>query len=107
MIETTDWYVVASLADRRAGSGMSAGPGAGGAVPAFIGEREAYFPELGGMIRSTIIDRYRMQPAEAFEGPCLIEERESTTVVASRRRGQGRSFGHLAIGSIGDAGNER
>jgi N-methylhydantoinase A len=45
------------------------------------GRRPAYFPERGGFIESSVYDRYLLRPGHELEGPCVIEERESTTVV--------------------------
>lgn len=46
------------------------------------GERDVFF-SLGetGQRRCPVYDRYRLQPGAAFAGPCIIEEREATTVV--------------------------
>jgi N-methylhydantoinase A len=96
-IETMDWYVVASLSNGHACGAISADAVAGGSGCAIIGEREAYFPELGGMIRSKIIDRYRMEAVDAFEGPGLVEERESTTVILPGDVVRVDHLGHLVI----------
>src|SRR6266700_516082 len=42
--------------------------------------REAYFPEARGYVDTPVYDRYALQPGAAFQGPAIIEERESTTV---------------------------
>ncbi len=96
-IETTDWYVVASLSNGHSRGGVGADPVGGEARSAIIGEREAYFPECGGMIGSKIIDRYRMRAIDAFEGPCLVEERESTTVILPGDVVSLDRLGHLVI----------
>jgi N-methylhydantoinase A len=44
--------------------------------------REAYFPEARGYVDTPVYDRYALQPGAAFQGPAIIEERESTTVAA-------------------------
>ena len=49
------------------------------------------------MIPSKIIDRYRMKASDAFEGPCLIEERESTTVILPGDLVSIDHLGHLVI----------
>jgi N-methylhydantoinase A len=97
-IEATDWYVVASLAskDRSFFEGRDEACVAP-TGPAFTGEREAYFPELGGMTASRVLDRYRMKSNETFEGPCLVEERESTTVVLPGDNVRVDQAGHLVI----------
>jgi len=48
--------------------------------------REAYFPEARGYVDTPVYDRYALQPGAAFQGPAIIEERESTTVAAPGAR---------------------
>jgi len=95
-IEATDWYVVAALT-KRDGLACKNAAGFAAAGTAVTGEREAFFPELGGMVLSRILDRYRMKPDEAFEGPCLVEERESTTVILPGDTVRVDQLGHLVI----------
>lgn len=45
------------------------------------GTRRAYFPELGGYIDTPIYDRYALTPGTGFDGPAIVEERESTVIV--------------------------
>ena len=45
------------------------------------GARRAWIPEQGGPAEVTVYDRYRLAPGAAFEGPAIVEERESTLVV--------------------------
>ena len=44
-------------------------------------DRLAYFPEAGGFVRTPVYDRYALEPGRALEGPAIVEERESTTVL--------------------------
>jgi N-methylhydantoinase A len=96
-IEATDWYVVAALANARPNQPMVAEACTAGSGPAAIGARAAYFPECGGMVRANVIDRYRMKADDAFEGPCVVEERESTTVILPGDIAKVDSRGHLVI----------
>lgn len=43
--------------------------------------RPAYFPEYGAYVECAIYDRYRLFPGAELDGPAVIEERESTTVL--------------------------
>ena len=45
------------------------------------GHRQAYFPDADGYVRTPVYDRYGLRPGWSAEGPLIIEERESTTVV--------------------------
>ena len=45
--------------------------------------RPAFF---GGFVDTPVYDRYRLAPGVRFEGPAIIEERESTTVIGPRAR---------------------
>ncbi len=57
-----------------------AGP-AGTGRDAFKGSRQVYFAEAGGMLESTIYDRYLMPAGTVVEGPAVFEENESTLIV--------------------------
>jgi N-methylhydantoinase A len=48
--------------------------------------RPAYFPEANGYVETPVYDRYRLVAGHRFEGPAIIEERESTTVIGPRAR---------------------
>jgi len=48
--------------------------------------RRAYFPEGGGYIETPVFDRYALQPEMTFEGPAIVEERESTLIVGAGGR---------------------
>jgi N-methylhydantoinase A len=44
-------------------------------------KRPAFFPEPAGYVETPVYDRYRLTAGMRFEGPAIIEERESTTVI--------------------------
>jgi N-methylhydantoinase A len=46
------------------------------------GARRAYLPEMG-MTEVPVYDRYRLGPGTAFQGPAIVEERESTMVIGA------------------------
>jgi N-methylhydantoinase A len=55
-------------------------PAAGGrAAP--HDSRPAYFPECGGYTATAVWRRDRLTPGQRLEGPAIVEERESTTVL--------------------------
>ena len=45
------------------------------------GHRPAYFPETNGFVDTAIYDRYKMKPGMTFDGPAIVEERESTVII--------------------------
>jgi N-methylhydantoinase A len=104
-VEASDWYVVASLrngAEHIRGADISTLPAHSAAkdvasCSAAGASREAYFPELGGMVMSKVVDRYRMNATDAVDGPALIVERESTTLVPPADVAAIDRFGHLVI----------
>jgi N-methylhydantoinase A len=53
----------------------------GDAASAVKGSRPAYFPEAHGYVDTPIYDRYRLVPGASFEGPAIVEERESTVII--------------------------
>ncbi|MEO6162855.1 MAG: hydantoinase/oxoprolinase family protein [Candidatus Binatia bacterium] len=52
------------------------------------GSRLAFFPETNGYVETSIYDRYALEPGMRFNGPAIVEERESTLIVGVR--GQAR-----------------
>jgi N-methylhydantoinase A len=95
-VETTDWYVVCSLTNAHSDAAVS-GDSDRPSGSAVTGERDAYFPECGGMVASKVVDRYRMKADDEIEGPCLVEERESTTVILPGDVARVDHLGHLVI----------
>ena len=58
--------------------------GEGGSSPpseARKGERGIYLPEEEGFVTVPVYDRYGLGPGAAFDGPAIVEERESTVVL--------------------------
>jgi N-methylhydantoinase A len=54
-------------------------PGAGDASDAVVDEHEVYFH--GEWLPTRIYDRARLSPGHRFEGPAIVTEFDSTTVV--------------------------
>jgi N-methylhydantoinase A len=52
------------------------------------GKREIYLPEKDGFAAVPVYDRYRLDPGAAFEGPAVVEERESTVIVGPDSRAE-------------------
>jgi N-methylhydantoinase A len=50
------------------------------------GSRAAYFPEHAGFIDTAVYDRYALKPGMQFDGPAIVEERESTLIIGVRGR---------------------
>ena len=48
------------------------------------GTRMAYFPEEGRYLETTVYDRYALESGATFDGPAIVEERESTLIVGTR-----------------------
>ncbi|MCB1343723.1 MAG: hydantoinase B/oxoprolinase family protein [Rhodobacter sp.] len=48
------------------------------------GHRRAWFGD--GAFDATVYDRYALVPGDRFDGPAIVEERESTTIVGPRDR---------------------
>ena len=52
------------------------------------GKREIYLPEKDGFAAVPVYDRYRLDPGAAFDGPAVVEERESTVIVGPDSRAE-------------------
>ena len=92
-IEATTWKLTAS------GSGPTVTlPRCSGAAAASQkGRRKAYFPEAGGYVETPIYDREALGHDVVLEGPCIVEERESTTVLPPGTRAVVDEYANLIV----------
>jgi N-methylhydantoinase A len=58
------------------------------------GRRPVWFAEADGFVETDVLDRYRLEPGAEFDGPAIVEERESTMVI-----GPG---GHVRVDRLGN-----
>jgi N-methylhydantoinase A len=77
-VEVVNWTLTAVAAGPRLVLPKAGGRSAGRARKT---ARRAYFPEAGGLTECTVYDRYALAPGEELDGPAIVEERESTTVL--------------------------
>jgi N-methylhydantoinase A len=78
-LEVINWRVVASGPQPAMNFKLSrdtANP-----TDACKGSRSAYFPEHGRYVDTVVYDRYAFTPGMKFDGPAIVEERESTLIV--------------------------
>lgn len=94
-IEAVDWYLVAALPLTADGEAGGFAERAGEARPP--ARRGAYFPEAGGYTDVPVLDRAGMRVGETVDGPALIEETDSTTVVLPGDCVSVSPRGHLVI----------
>jgi N-methylhydantoinase A len=87
------------LVARSAPLAREAGGSATGAVK---GRRPAYFPEAGGFLPTPVYDRYALARGAAFDGPAIVEERESTLVVGCGGRCEVLADGSIIVWLKGD-----
>jgi N-methylhydantoinase A len=81
-VEFINFKVRASLPERLLQlPKMDASARASSLEGAVKGERPAYSGLVKDFISYTVYDRYRLFPGARFQGPAIIEERESTVIV--------------------------
>jgi N-methylhydantoinase A len=100
-VDVVNWRVMAQgprpalhLPQAPAAPGPAAAAGAAAAVK---GRRPAYLPEAGGFVDVPVYDRYRLAPGHAFEGPGIVEERESTAVLGPGARARVDEWLNLVV----------
>ncbi len=64
------------------------------------GSRAVYFPETDGFVETPFFSRYDLVPKQLVEGPAIIEERESTTVIPPGLEGLVDEYGTIRIGVV-------
>ncbi len=70
-------------------------PNAGASV--IKSRRSAYYGKRFGNIETPVYDRYALTPGTRFDGPALIEERESTFVIGPASHADVRDNGELLV----------
>ena len=81
-VEAINWRLVASAPTPDVSLHRSPESTAVGSVEeAKKGTRSIYLPEAEDYVSVPVYDRYRIAPRAAFNGPAIVEERESTVVV--------------------------
>ena len=66
--------------------------------------RQVYFAEAGGFVDCPSYDRYRLPAGGVIEGPAIVEEMDSTTVIHPGFRGEVDRFGNLLVRTGGADG---
>ena len=59
--------------------------------------REAYFPECEGFADTPVYERYALFAGNVLDGPAIVEERESTTVLPPGTRAGVDEHGNLLV----------
>jgi len=83
-LEVINWRVVAS--GPRPDMNFKLPRGSSKRGDARKGSRLAYFPETNGYVETAIYDRYALEPGMQFNGPAIVEERESTLIIGVHGR---------------------
>ncbi len=63
------------------------GAGAGSGGPARKGERRVYFGEAGDYVDCALFDRKQLRPGDEIAGPAILEEDDTSVVIAPGSRG--------------------
>ena len=71
--------------------------GDSGGERAVIGERDLFDPDLQRFVRVKVRNRGKLRAGDAFEGPCVIEQFDSTTVVLAGQHASVETNGTLVI----------
>lgn len=62
--------------------------------------RQVYFKQAGGLAECRIYDRGRLAPNNRLQGPAVVEEVDSTTVILPGYQGQVDRFGNIIITAV-------
>src|SRR5499433_3983348 len=77
-VETVTWKLAAVGGAARVALAKASGETREGALK---GRRRAWFPETRGWTECAVYDRYALAPGSRVDGPAIVEERESTSVL--------------------------
>jgi N-methylhydantoinase A len=100
-IEATTWKLTAS----GAGPAVSLPRRATGGAVSPKASRAAYFPETGGFAETPVYARDGLPPGAVLQGPAIVEERESTTVLPPGATATVDEWASLIV-TLGDFGGK-
>jgi N-methylhydantoinase A len=100
--EPVEWVnlrvtAVGSIAKPRLREWADNGQPAAAVAEAQKASRSVYFAEANGAVACPIYDRYRLRPSWVVEGPAIVEEFDSTTVIHPGYRALVDRFGNLVL----------
>ena len=95
-VEVVNYRVVA-VAEVRHASINSGAPSEGGVETARAGDRDACFSSAQGMISCPVYDRALLRPGHRLEGPVIVDQSDSTTVVYPGQLAEIDGFGNIII----------
>jgi N-methylhydantoinase A len=100
-IECVNWRLVATgtvpkVSLEKKKSREDYGSGAQRAVKA---KRNVWFPESKVAVEATIYDRYKLIDGDSFDGPAIVEERESTCVILPDQKCTVDAYSNLIVRS--------
>ena len=72
----------------------------GSLADAYKGDRQVFFDEIGHMVATPIFERERMMIDSHVEGPAIVEEYDSTTVILPGQRGTIDNTGNIIIMAV-------
>jgi N-methylhydantoinase A len=94
-IDVVSWRVVAMGPRPRLPLPRAQGEAGSPVTAALKGHRSAYMPEAKGYADVAVFDRYRLAAGGAFQGPAIVEERESTVVIGAGASARVDEHGNL------------
>jgi N-methylhydantoinase A len=101
-VEVVTWKLSAIGGTPRVSLAKAAGERSGAARKA---DRLAYFPERRGFVETAVYDRYALAAGSTVDGPAIVEERESTTVLPPGVSAVVDAYANLIV-TVAPAGTE-
>jgi N-methylhydantoinase A len=99
-IEAVDWTLVATIASGAVNTGLAKMKAR---TPARTGKRHAWFPEAGGYVETSVLDRRALAEHGQIIGPAIIEDPDCTAVVLPGDVARISPAGHLLVAIAGGA----
>jgi len=66
-----------------------------------VAHRPVYFEEAGGLVDTQIYERWHLGPGSKVQGPAIIEQMDSTTVVSPGMSADVDHLGNLFVNPLG------
>jgi N-methylhydantoinase A len=93
-VEAVDWTLVATIPSNGGAAALGARQNPG---EPRLGKRLAWFPEVGGYMETSVVDRTALAGGARIAGPAIIEDPDCTAVVLPGDVARMSGKGHIVI----------
>jgi N-methylhydantoinase A len=96
-VEALNWRLICQGPSPDAPFSAWSAPTQGNAASALMHYRSIYIPAQSSFVEAPVYDRYQLARGTCFDGPAIIEERESTVVINCQAKIEVDAYANILV----------